>query len=150
MKKIISIVIFVFAGIILSAQTDTTASKKDAVVTADSTAKKASETEPVFRFAEEMPDFPGGLDAFRTYLSKNIKYPVEERKAKIQGTVYISFTIEKDGSVSNVYAVKEVSGAPGLTAEAIRVISAMPKWSPGKMNGRPVRVEMTQPVKFVL
>lgn len=104
----------------------------------------------VFTFAEEQPVFPGGSAAFMKYLQTNIQYPQLEKEANKQGSVYISFIVEKDGSISNIKAVKEVPGAPGLTKEAIRVISMMPKWIPGKMNGRAVRVEITQPIKFVL
>jgi periplasmic protein TonB len=104
--------------------------------------------EEIFTFAEQMPEFPG--NGFTAYLQKNIKYPAMEKDAGKQGTVYISFVVEKDGSITNVAAAKEVPGAPGLTREAIRVVSQMPKWSPGMMNGRPVRITITQPVKFVL
>jgi protein TonB len=95
-----------------------------------------------------MPDFAGA--GFQAYLKNNIKYPVIEKEAGKQGTVYVSFVVEKDGSITNVKEAKGVPGAPGLTKEAIRVISAMPKWKPGLMNGHPVRIEMKQPVRFVL
>jgi protein TonB len=105
-------------------------------------------TEQVFTFAEVMPTFPG--DAFQTYLKNNEKFPFAEKDQGKSGVVYISFVVEKDGSISTVKAVKEVPGAPGFTKEAIRVISQMPKWSPGMMNGHPVKIEITQPVRFVL
>lgn len=103
------------------------------------------DTNMVHEFAEVMPELPGGL---QNYMVNNIKYPVTERDAYKQGTVYISFIIEKDGTVSNIKERKGVPGAPGLTEEAIRVISSMPKWKPGTTNGKPVRVQLTQPVKF--
>jgi TonB family protein len=99
---------------------------------------------------ETMPSFPGDKDAFLRYINTNLKYPVAEKKAGKQGTVYVQFTIEKDGSISDVTARKEVKDAPGFTKEAIRLISEMPKWNPGQMNGRTVRVSVIQPVKFVL
>ncbi len=105
------------------------------------------DTNKVLTFAEVMPDFPGG---FNKYLAEHIKYPAVEKAAKKQGTVYISFVIEKDGTVTNVREAKGVEGAPGLTKEAIRVISNMPKWKPGTMNGKPVCIEMKQPIRFVL
>jgi TonB family protein len=111
------------------------------------TAGLSAQTEEVFTFAEQMPAFPG---KFSEYLQKNIKYPHAEKEAGIDGTVYITFIVEKDGSISNVHAVKEVPGGPGLTKEAVRVIARMPNWTPGQMNGKPVRVTITQPVKFVL
>jgi len=104
--------------------------------------------EEAFTFAEVMPEMPGA--GFQAYLKNNIKYPQIEKEAGKMGTVYISFVVEKDGSISNVAPAKEVPGAPGLTKEAVRVISQMPKWTPGQMNGRPVRIQMTQPVRFVL
>ncbi|MDQ3112107.1 MAG: energy transducer TonB [Bacteroidota bacterium] len=107
------------------------------------------DTAEVFSFAETMPEFPykGG---FQGYLSTHVKYPKIEKEAGKQGTVYISFVIEKDGSITNVKEAKGVPGAPGLTAEGIRVISGMPNWTPGTMDGNPVRIEMKQPIRFVL
>ncbi len=105
------------------------------------------DTNEVRTFADVMPEFPGGISK---YLMENVKYPVIEKELNKQGTVYISFVIEKDGTVSNIKEAKGVAGAPGLTKEAIRVISGMPKWKPAMQNGKPVRIEMVQPVKFVL
>ena len=103
----------------------------------------------IFTFAEVMPDF-SGKDGFQSYLKKNVRYPFAEKDQGKQGTVYVSFVIEKDGTIANVKAAKEVEGAPGFTKEAIRLISIMPKWTPGMMNGYPVRIEITQPVRFTL
>ena len=105
--------------------------------------------EKIFTEAEVMPDF-SGKDGFKAYLRKNVRYPFAEKDQGKQGTVYISFVVEKDGTIANVKAAKEVAGAPGFTKEAIRVISLMPKWTPGMMNGHPVRIEITQPVRFTL
>lgn len=104
----------------------------------------------VFQFAEKVASFPGGEAAFFKYIRDNIKYPKEEKDASKQGTVYVSFVVEKDGSITNVETLKGVPGAPGLSKEAERVIASMPKWIPGEMNGKPVRLQMTQPIKFVL
>jgi protein TonB len=90
-----------------------------------------------------------GMD-FREYLKNHIKYPLIEKEAGIQGSVLISFTVEKDGSISNVHPIKEVPGAPEFTKEAMRVISKMPDWNPGIINGEPVRIELKQPVRFAL
>jgi protein TonB len=112
---------------------------------------EVEQVEPeIFVYAEVMPRFPGDDGAFLKYLRENMKYPEIEKEAGKQGTVFVSFTVEKDGSITDVKAVKEVAGAPGFTKEAIRLISQMPNWNPGKMNGRPVRIAITQPVKFVL
>lgn len=96
-----------------------------------------------------LPEFvyPSG---FFGYMKANTHYPAEEKKNGIQGTVYISFVIDTDGTVTNVKERKGVTGGPGLTIEAIRVISGMPNWKPGIEDGKAVRYEMTQPVRFVL
>lgn len=104
----------------------------------------------VFTFTEKMPAFPGDYSAFLEYLKKNLQYPEAEKEAGKQGTVYVSFTVQLDGSITGVKVVKSVAGAPGFDKEAIRLISTMPDWIPGEMNGRPVAVTMTQPVRFVL
>lgn len=104
----------------------------------------------VLVFVEEMPQFPGGQEAMQEYLQDEIQYPKEEHKAGKEGTVYVSFIVERDGRIDSVWLRKGVANAPGLGVEAVRVMKAMPKWEPGKMNGKPVRVEMTIPIKFVL
>jgi len=97
-----------------------------------------------------MSEFPGGQDSLNSYLRRNIKYPQVEKEEGKQGTVYISFVVRKDGSITDVKVMKEVPGAPGFTKEATRVIKAMPTWKPGKMNGRAVNTQMTIPIRFVL
>lgn len=100
----------------------------------------------VFDVVEEMPQYPGGPQALFEFLSNNVKYPEEAEKAGIQGRVIATFVVETDGSVSNAKVVKSVD--PLLDAEALRVISAMPKWKPGKQNGKVVRVRYTVPLSF--
>ena len=95
-----------------------------------------------------MPEFPGGQGALLQYLSKSIKYPVIAQENGIQGRVSCSFVVEKDGSVTDVQVLRGVD--PSLDKEAIRVITAMPKWKPGKQRGKPVRVKYTVPVTFRL
>ena len=104
--------------------------------------------EEIFTLAEVMPDFPGS--GFQAYLKNNVRYPFAEKDQGKQGTVYISFVVEKNGAVTNVRPAKEVADAPGFTKEAIRLISLMPKWTPGMNNGHPVRIEITQPIRFTL
>lgn len=101
-------------------------------------------------FAEEMPEFPGGQAEFQKYLATNIHYPDSAKKYGREGTVYIYFEVSKDGSIGNVICKRGVPGAPELAEEAIRVIAEMPNWTPGKVNGRPVKVAMTVPVRFRL
>jgi len=107
-------------------------------------------SETPLSFAEEMPTFPGGQGAFQKYLQTNLQYPDSAKKYGREGTVYIYFEIAKDGSVENVQCKKGVEGAPELAEEAVRVISAMPNWVPGRMNRKAVKVSMTIPVKFTL
>ncbi len=102
----------------------------------------------IFTVVEEMPEFPGGQGELLQYLSKSIRYPVIAQENGIQGRVSCSFVVEKDGSVTDVQVLRGVD--PSLDKEAIRVISAMPKWKPGKQRGKPVRVKYTVPVTFRL
>jgi len=97
---------------------------------------------------EIMPEFPGGFTALYKYLKDHVQYPVNAREVGIQGTVYLSFVVEKDGSISNVEILRGVGG--GCTEEAIRVVKSMPDWSPGTQMGRPVRVIYNLPIKFTL
>ncbi|HMN04474.1 MAG TPA: energy transducer TonB [Flavobacteriales bacterium] len=97
---------------------------------------------------QEQPDFPGGMAQMYKYLQSNTRYPDMEFDAGIQGKVYVEFVVESNGSVSNVRVARGVS--PGLDKEALRAVKSMPKWSPGKMNGKPVKVRFTIPVDFKL
>lgn len=100
----------------------------------------------IFVVVEQDPEFPGGMEALYRYLSENLQYPQLAKDNGISGMVYVTFVIEKDGSVSNPKILREIGG--GCGAEAIRVVKAMPKWIPGKQRGKPVRVQFTLPVKF--
>ena len=102
----------------------------------------------VFDVVEVMPQFPGGQIAMLQYLMKNIKYPEQAVKEGIQGRVTVRFIVEKDGSISDVKPVLSVH--PLLNKEAVRVVKSMPKWTPGKQNGKPVRVRFNLPVMFKL
>lgn len=102
----------------------------------------------IFTIVEEQPQFPGGDMALSQYLRNNLKYPETARVAKVEGAVFVSFVVEIDGTVSNIKIVKGLH--PDCDAEVIRVISEMPKWSPGKQKGKPVRVQFTLPVRFML
>jgi len=82
------------------------------------------------------------------FLAKNIKYPVAAQQAKIEGRVIVQFVVERDGSISDIHAMRSVS--PELDAEAIRVVSLMPKWKPGKQRGKAVPVKFTMPIIFRL
>ena len=102
----------------------------------------------VFDVVEQMPQFPGGQSGLMKFLSENVHYPEAAFKSGAQGRVLVNFIIEPDGSISNVHVVKKVND--DLDAEAARVISAMPNWSPGMQSGKAVRVKYTVPVTFRL
>lgn len=106
------------------------------------------ETEVVFMVVESMPAFPGGDAALFKYLSDNIKYPVIAQESGIQGRVICQFVVNRDGSIVDIEVVRSVDKS--LDAEAVRVISKMPKWTPGKQRGKTVRVKYTLPVNFRL
>ena len=98
--------------------------------------------------ADELPEFPGGTDSLLDYLRKNIKYPALCRENNVQGRVVVSFIIDTDGSITEAEVVRSVD--PLLDAEALRTISQMPAWKPGKKNGNTVRVQYSVPINFRL
>ena len=110
--------------------------------------KQQVEENKVFDVVEQMPSFPGGMGALMSWLSQNIKYPVIAAENGVQGRVIVQFVVEKDGSITDVKVAKSVD--PSLDKEATRVVSSMPKWTPGKQNGSAVRVKYTVPVTFKL
>ncbi len=118
------------------------------VVKTTKATKKTSTTDKVYEVCEQMPTFPGGDAALMKYLSENVKYPALAIKAQEQGRVVVSFTVEKDGAISDVKVARSVT--PSLDAEAVRVVKAMPKWTPGKQGGQLVRVRYNVPVSFKL
>lgn len=101
----------------------------------------------VFTVVEQQPEFEGGFEGLGAFLGSELKYPAEPRKAGVEGTVFTSFIVEKDGSVSDVKVVKSVE--PSLDQEAMRVVS-LTKWTPGKQNGEIVRVRFILPIKYKL
>ena len=102
----------------------------------------------VYQIVEEMPQYPGGEKALIKYVSDNITYPQEAKDKEIQGRVFASFIVEKDGSVNEVKVMRGIGG--GCDEEAVRVIKGMPKWKPGKQEGKPVRVSYMMPINFKL
>lgn len=102
----------------------------------------------VYDITEEPPSFPRGQAAMMTYLARNIKYPPTAMKNKIEGRVILQFVVRADGSISDTHVMRSIS--PELDAEAVRVIANMPKWNPGKQDGKPVNVKFTIPISFKL
>ena len=108
----------------------------------------SQKNQKVFEVVEQMPEYPGGMMAMMEFLQDNMKYPADAEKQKVQGKVMVSFIVETDGSISDVKVMKNVF--PSLDAEAIRVVKAMPRWTPGKQKGKVVRVvgdAVTAPAK---
>lgn len=97
---------------------------------------------------DQQPSFPGGTNALNTFILSNLKYPVWAQEKGIQGKVVVKFIVEKDGSISNVEVDRSVSTS--LDNEAMRVVKAMPKWIPGQINGKAVKVECSHPFVFRL
>jgi TonB family protein len=102
----------------------------------------------VYTLVDVMPEFIGGEAARNNFLANNIIYPKEARDKSIEGTVYISFIVDRDGSVTNVKLLKGIGG--GCDEESIRVVKMLPKWIPGTLNGKPVRVLFNMPIYFKL
>ncbi len=102
----------------------------------------------VYTEVDVMPEFPGGQQALYKYLGNNLRVKVEGTEEALQGRVFVNFIIEKDGSISNVKVVKGADGCEACNKEAVRVVSSMPKWSPGKHHYNPVRVSFTIPISF--
>ncbi len=135
-----------FANVIGNDESGEVLKAKEALVTEP--VKPKEEENKVFDVVEQMPSFPGGMAALMAYLQKSIKYPPVAEENGIQGRVVCTFVVERDGSVTDVRVAKSVD--PSLDKEAVRVVSAMPKWIPGKQNGQSVRVKYTLPVTFRL
>jgi len=102
----------------------------------------------IFQVVEEMPEFPGGMRECMNFIGKNIKYPTQAQENGKEGRVIVQFVVNRDGSIVEPSVVRGVD--PELDAEALRVISIMPKWKPGKQRGKAVRVKYTIPVMFRL
>lgn len=102
----------------------------------------------VYIIADEMPEYPGGMDALKQLLVENVKYPEQAKKDKVEGKVYVSFIVDENGVVKDAKVIRGVN--PELDAEALRVINLMQKWTPGKDDGKPVKVAFTLPIQFAL
>jgi protein TonB len=104
--------------------------------------------EDVYLLADDKPEFPGGEDALKAFITANVDYPEEAKKNRITGKVFVSFVIDKEGKVVMVKIAKGVD--PSLDKEALRVVNSMPAWKPGKHEGKLVKVKFTVPIAFAL
>lgn len=121
---------------------------KDDIVVVGYGSNEADNSNQVFAMVEKMPEFPGGQDGLIAFLAKTIQYPKEAQEKGLQGRVVCSFIVEKNGSLSDVKVIRGID--PSLDQEALRVISVMPKWTPGTQRGKAVRVKYTVPLTFTL
>jgi len=143
MKSILITIVCITFSLLINAQT------ADSVKTTENNKLKENEIEKeVFLILDKAPQFPGGENAMMKFLGENMKYPKVAREAGIQGTVYLSFVVGADGSISTVQVTNGIGG--GCDEEAVRVVQSMPKWKPGIQRGKPVPVNYTLPICFIL
>ena len=114
-----------------------------------SAAVTESNPNEIFTSVEQLPDFPGGMAGFGKYLGKALRYPAVASENGVQGRVNVTFVVERDGSLTDIKPIGRTLGS-GLEEEAVRVLKNSPKWTPGKQNGRAVRVQYTVPIVFTL
>lgn len=107
-----------------------------------------TEAKEVLQIAEQMPSFPGGMGECMKWLAENVNYPSDAKEKGVEGKVILQFVVNKDGSISDIEIVKSVTTE--LDKEAIRTVEAMPKWVPGKQDGKAVNVKFTLPITFKL
>lgn len=105
-------------------------------------------SEQVYEVVEVMPQYPGGQAAMVKYLSEHVKYPAKAKAEGKTGTVMVQFVVNTNGKLTDTKVIRSVS--PELDKEALRVVKSMPKWTPGKQKGKPVRVRFTLPIRFSL
>lgn len=104
----------------------------------------------IYTVVEQNPEFPGGMDALLQWLGTHVEYPEEARSQGLEGKVYVTFVVERDGSISNVRVISPKETLAPLNEEAVRVVKSMPRWKPGKQRGKRVRVQFNLPIQFAL
>ncbi len=117
-------------------------------VNAASTKEGNMPDDKLYDVVEVMPEYPGGMVAMMRFLQDNVQYPFKAAKQNINGRVVVQFIVEKDGRVGHAKIARSVH--PLLDEEALRVVRLMPKWTPGKQKGKPVRVKFNIPITFRL
>jgi TonB family protein len=145
----LSMVAVLFACELREVEPEKTQEELELMEAIDNTNAQLKASGPVFFVVEEMPEFPGEEAGLRKYIATSVKYPKEAQEAGISGRVYVTFVVADDGTVRDTKIARS-SGFSSLDEEAIRVVSAMPKWRPGKQRGKYVNVSYTVPINFVL
>ncbi|HEX6226632.1 MAG TPA: energy transducer TonB [Chryseolinea sp.] len=110
--------------------------------------KEESDEDVIFTVVEQQAEFDGGFEAMAKFIGKNLKYPAQARRMGVEGSVFVSFVVDKEGNISDPQVIKGISA--DCDKEAIRVVKAMPPWKPGKQNGKPVKSRFVLPIKFRL
>ncbi|MEO5979566.1 MAG: energy transducer TonB [Chryseolinea sp.] len=111
-------------------------------------AKESNDDDMIFTVVEQQAEFPGGMEALVKFLQKNVKYPAIARRMNVEGSVFVSFVVDRAGAISDIAIVKGISAE--CDKEAARVVGLMPPWKPGKQNGKAVKSRFVLPVKFKL
>ena len=132
----------------VNAEDDQNTQVSDYVAPIETDDEPKFEEQEIFTIVEETAEFPGGEEGMFKFLSENVKYPTMARESNVQGTVFVTFVVEPDGSVSNVKLLRGIGG--GCDEEAMRVVKSMPRWKAGKQRGRPVRQQYNLPIKYTL
>lgn len=122
--------------------------EEDTAAIVDDYEYEVGEVAADFQVVEYEPEFPGGMGALHAFLKENIRYPEAARKNRIEGKVYVTFIVEKDGSITHAKILHDIGG--GCGEEAIRVVNSMPRWKPGTQHGEPERTQFNLPVQFKL
>jgi periplasmic protein TonB len=136
-------------NIMVNAEADQTTEVEEYIPPApDQGEEESDDAGEIFTVVESMPCFPGGEANVYKYLADNVAYPYQAREAGISGKVWVAFVVEKDGSITDVKVLRGIGG--GCDEEAVRVVEAMPRWTPGKQRGIPVRVHFVLSIKFTL
>lgn len=131
----------------MDAETDVTETKAEIPI-APVVEEEKEDPNLIFTVVEETAAPIGGMPAFYEYVGKKMKYPAQAKRMGIEGKVFVEFVIEKDGTITDVKAIKGIGA--GCDEEAVRVLQAAPKWKPGKQRGKPVRQKMVLPIQFKL
>jgi protein TonB len=152
MKRALFLFLLIVPAIVARAQQTSTPQRGDPNAEividepiANSFQKSLDDPNKIYFVVEQIPTFPGGMD---NYLKTNLRYPVGAKANNIEGKIFLRFVVEKDGSLTDIKVLRGLS--PDCNAEAVRLMKVCPKWRPGILNGRPVRVAFTTPIDFKL
>ncbi len=110
--------------------------------------EEEEEEQTIFTVVENSAEFPGGVAEMYKYINSNIKYPQQARETGTQGQVFVTFVVERDGSITDIKILRDIGS--GCGEEAVRIVKGMPKWTPAKQRGKAVRMQFNLPIKFTL